>query len=119
MARSSRQIGDKPYVVSVQYTWRDQPTCVYPISYHHVLSVALDRVRAHQLAWLQLVGAQPTPLSWLVIDERDYTQIRPGIPNRFGETRGTDEKGRAYARWSGHSRVGPRTGRGHSQRDSS
>lgn len=67
-----------PYtIVCLTYTKDNRVVSETPISSSKCLGCAIERAHQTECAWLRLVGAQWQPLSWIVVDIRDYARHNP------------------------------------------
>lgn len=66
-----------PYAVVVRYRPRVGPVELTTLTHRKRLRDALAFARDTTMAWSQLTGGQPSPLTWYVIDTRDGTEYQP------------------------------------------
>jgi len=79
MGRSPAQIERTPFAVTGCFTWTGEPEHRWPCGTRKRLSDALDECHRADMAWARIMGGQLSPLRWIVIDERDFTEWQLGI----------------------------------------
>jgi hypothetical protein len=88
-----------PYAVVVVYRERRGVEQRHVTCYRKHLGTALELARKTDLAWTRLIGGQFSPLHWVVIDTRDYTEHNPFTSTDPGgsHAQSSKRKGRPHA----------------------
>jgi hypothetical protein len=101
VASTTKSLTRQPFAAMVRYTDRHGAKEVHTLHCFSTLKTACGYVTTVSLAWARLIGFQPSPLYWYVLDRRDYTEWHSGIPLSGGSNGNTTIEGRNW-----HSRPG-------------